>query len=234
MTYQELRELAAHWAGFPSANTDPNFIAIVGVLLNNAQLRYGNRYFVPRRYESHSISSTSLLLDKTPYSNGVISVFDRTNKRRLPIYTPYEADNEFPDRFDATPDQPKVVVFDSANPTELGVFPQPLNPVELVVLYAYVPPRMERGEDHAWDGQFNEYQEIIAIAAALDYVERRLGEDSAELRKDENPYGPLNAPNWLRKKLAEKEVELQNALYRFGNLPTADAWGDWRSPGYSF
>ena len=236
MTLQELRELAAHWAGYSAANADPNFVAIVNALLNNANRRYGARFLIPRTTEVFTGVSTSLItLTNTPYSNGLFSVIDRTNKRRLPIYNTYEADNRWPDRATASPGLPRFVEWEPANPTSLTIHPQPSPPVDLAVFYSYVPPQMQSGDDQPWDGQYPEYHELLAIAAALDYVEKRLGEDSAEKLRDENPYGPLNAPNWLKKKLIEKEMEVMNAVVRIASVPTADAYGGtWRSPGYRF
>lgn len=236
MTLQELRELTAHWAGFTAANADPGFIAIVNQLLNSANVRYSAKFYLPRRTEVFTgVSTPTITLTSQPLSNGLFSVIDRTNKRRLPIYNTYEADNHWPDRFSSSPGKPAMVEWEPSNPTQLNIWPQPSSPTDIAVFYAYVPPQMLQGTDQPWDGQYPEFHDVLAIAAALDYVEKRLGEDSAEKLRDENPYGPLNAPNWLRKKLLQREMEVLDATVRIAPVPTADPYGgDWRSPGYRF
>ncbi len=224
MTLNELKELAAHWAGESAANADPDFSFAATMLLNSAQLRYGRKFLVPRGYyDALNITSQTITVPRVPYKNGLLSVFDITNKRRIPIYTPYEADNKWPDRVSAQPGRTQIVEWDNANPSVIKLWPQPSSANDYRIFYAFAPTPMKSGSDQAWDGVYPEYHEIIALAAALDYVERRLGEDSANLIADENPYGPLNAPRWLRGKLDKMEQEVAVAIQPFDVVGTRDA-----------
>ena len=233
MTLNELRELAANWAGRSAVNSDADFNMIITSLLNSAQMRYGRRFLVPRGYYSASgVTGSTITLPKTPYKNGVLSVFDATNQRRIPVYTPYEADNKWPDRASASKGATQIVEWDNAQPTVLTLWPQPSSANDYRIFYAYAPQPMATGDDEPWDGIYPEYHEIIALAAALDYVERKLGEDSANLIADQNPYGPLNAPRWLRGKLDKMEQEVAIALTPFDVVGTGDEQLGFRNSSY--
>lgn len=235
MTLHELRNAAAHWAGFTGANEDPQFVAVVNSLLNAAQLRYGRKWLLPRAYEDTTVAAgtANYTLANQPYSDGVLSV--SIDGKRVPVIDAYGIDNEYPDRDPAATGEVRFVEYDSTGSSNtLRLWPAPATAINRMrIYYAYIPPRMESGNDEPWDGQFQEYHEIIALRAALQYVEKRLGEDSAEKLKDENPYGPLNAPNWLRRRLAEMEAEYDVRLSRLASsIPTGDPAVRWYSPGY--
>lgn len=235
MTLNELRELAANWAGKSAANADPDFGFAITMLLNSAQLRYGRKFLVPRGYyNAVGVTTPTITLPNTPYKNGLISVFDITNKRRIPVYSPYEADNKWPDRASAPAGRTQIVEWDNANPSVINLWPQPATPNDYRVFYAFTPSVLQQGNDQAWNGVFPEYHEIIALAAALDYVERRLGEDSANLVADQNPYGPLNAPRWLRGKLDKMEQEVSLAVSAFNTVGTGDSQLGFRNSSYSW
>jgi len=235
MTLHELRNAAAHWAGFVGANEDPQFLAVVGRLLESTQLHYGRKWFLPRTHWETSVAAgtTTVNLPNAPYSNGVLSV--SIDGKRIPVVDNYRLDNEYPDRDPTETGRVRFVEFDhTTGPTALRLWPAPDSAISrLRVYYAYRPAAMQSGNDEPWDGQFPDYHEIIALRAALQYVEKRLGEDSAEKLRDENPYGPLNAPNWLRRRLAEMEAEYNAQLSRLASsIPTAEPAGRWYSPGY--
>ena len=234
MTLQELRSEAAHWAGFVGSNEDPQFAAVIGMLLKDAHLYYGRKWLVPRRREQFAIASgtASVTLASRPYTRGVLTV--SIDGRRVPVLDPYRLDSEYGDRNPADTGDVRFVEHDFyAAPTLLRFWPIPSKDIDVVAFYGYIPPELRRGDDEAWDGQFPEYHNLIALRAALQYVEKRLGEDSAEKLRDENPYGPLNAPNWLKRKLLEMEAEYDVQLARLvSRIPTADPSGRWYSPGY--
>ena len=235
MDLQELRNRMAHWAGLTASNADPDFNSISTTLLNAAQVRYGRRLFVPRSNLLFSgVGTPTITLPDTPYHNGIISVFDVSNGRRLPVFDVYTADNEYPDRANMNPGLPEFVEYDYlSSPNVLRLWPAPSTAIDIRVFFAFMPQLMRAGTDQPWNGQFPEYHEIIALSAALDYVERRLGEDALDRQRDENPYGPLNAPNWLRKKLAEMESEVQaNVSVLVRSVPTANRRLGFRNSGY--
>lgn len=235
MTLQELRNAAAHWAGYVGANEDPQFIAVVNVLLESSQLAYGRKWFLPRTHEETPITAgtATYTLANTPYANGVLSV--SIDGQRVPVVDNYRLDNLYPDRDATATGDVRFVEFDhTTGPNTIRFWPAPSSAINrLRVYYAFVPQRMEASTDEPWNGQYPEYHEIIALRAALHYVEKRLGEDSAEKARDENPYGPLNAPNWLRRRLAEMEANYDVRLSRLATaIPTAEPAGRWYSPGY--
>lgn len=234
MNLQELRELAAHYAGLTSSTAAGDFNSIITPLLNAAQVRHGRRLRVPRQYVTLTgVTTATVTLPITPYaSNGLISVFDLTNKNRLPIYRPYEADNEWPDRASAPPGVPSMVEWDQTNPATLTIYPTPSTPVDLRVFIAYDPPQMQVAADQPWSGQFPEHHELIAVSAALEYVEKRIGDDAETLVADRNPYAPLNAVRWLRGKLDALEKEAFNALVPVLSVPTANRRLTFRNSGY--
>ncbi len=236
MTLQELRLKAAHLSGFTGGNVEPQFDAIIDWLINEALLRYSKLGRIPRANEVLSgVNTQQVALGRTPQTpDGVFTVFDITNKRRLVVSDLYNADNVWPDRDTASPGNPRMVVWDAINDaTHLHIFPMPSPSVDLRVLYAYVPTRLERDADEPWDGQLEQYHELLAVSAALDYTRRRIGEDSAEKLSDQNPYGPLNPITTLSKHLQRLEAEFLAATATVTTRhPTADAYGGWHAPGW--
>lgn len=234
MTLQELRNEAAHWAGFVGSNEDPQFAAAIWMLLKDAHTYYGRKWLIPRRREQFAVASgtASITLASRPYSRGVLTV--SIDGRRVPVLDPYRLDSEYGNRDLADTGKVRFAEHDPyAAPNIIRFWPIPSSDVQVAVFYGYLPPDLQRGDDEAWDGQFPEYHNIIALRAALQYVEKRLGEDSAEKLRDENPYGPINAPNWLKGKLREMEAEYNVQLSRLvSRIPTADPSGRWHSPGY--
>jgi len=235
MTLQELRRRAAHLSGFVGASADSQFEASIDYIINEVASRYAKLGRVPRTNEVLSGVTNTATITRAPQApNGVISVFDLTNKRRLPVYGTFEADNVAPTRATASAGMPRMVEWDHVSaPTSLLVWPHASPPVDLRIYYAYMPPEMERDSDEAWDGQLPQYHELIAYGAALEYLRKRIGEDSAEKLSDQNPYGPLNPITTLEKVVARKEAEFLAATAATAReLPTADPYGGWYAPGY--
>ena len=236
MTLHELRLRAAQLSGLSGPTADPEFAAVIDALLNSNMQRYAKLGRIPRMNEDQ-VAALAMSLMRTPQvPDGLFSVVDLTNKRRIPVYDVYTADNLWPDRNTASPGKPRMAVWNRyVDPGVLQVFPAPSEPTQLRIFYAYVPPDMVRDDDEPWHGQLLQFHDLIAFGAAYDWAQRRLGEDAADGGSDQNPYAPLNFVRGIDAALKRREAEFLNATARIvEQLPTADPWNAWRAPGYAW
>jgi len=225
MNLQELRELAVWHAGYGSLAENNDLIPVLDRILNTENERLGAQLMVPRYELSITGHTAPTITLPSAYHNGVLEVLDVKSRRRLPILTPQEANIELPDRTNLPPGQPKAVEIKPFQPNTLYLWPVPDSTgYDYIIRYARPPAQMIIWSDTAWDGQFPQYHDLIALSAALQLAVQRFGEDARNIETPKNPYGPLNAYRALRELYAQRLEEAKAELLDFGYLYYRHSW----------